>query len=105
MKQQHITKLEVSASWPRSQEETEIALELEDPKTITKQENWRKVTSPKEIAIVLELRNIKHFAQAETNGTPLTKADMLHKSNWNATTKEAELVLERNYEDNEIDEI
>ena len=67
--------------------------------------NWREVTCPKAIAFVLKLQNIKHFAQAATNGTPFTKPDMLHKFNWNATTKEAELVLEENYEENEIDEI
>ena len=93
------------ASWPTSQDETDKALELEDPKTITKQENWREVTCPTEIAFVLKLRNIKHFAQAATDGTPFTTPEMLHKFNWNATTKEAELVLEGEYEDNEIDKI
>ena len=84
--QQHITKLEVPASWPTSQDETDKALDLEDPKTITEQENWREVTCPTEIAFVLKLRNIKHFAQAATDGTPFTTPEMLHKFNWNATT-------------------
>jgi hypothetical protein len=54
---------------------------------------------------LIRLRNQRHFGQAETDGTPFTTEAMKHKFNWNASTEEAELVLEGEYNDDDISEI
>jgi len=103
-----ITRLQVPVSWPTCEEYNEsIEYELEDPKTISQTDNnmWKEVNCPKEIEFLIRLRNQRHFGQAETDGTPFTTTAMKHKFNWNASTEEAELVLEGDYTDNDISDI
>ena len=103
-----ISRLQVPTSWPTAEEyDEETEYNLEDPKTVDKDETsqWREAKCPKEIEFLLRLRNQRHFGQAETDGTPFTTESMKHKFNWNASTNEAELVLQGEYEDEEITEI
>jgi hypothetical protein len=60
---------------------------------------------PKEIEFLQRLWNQRHFGQAETDGTPFTGESMKHKFNWSASTNEAELVLNGEYNDEEISDI
>ena len=104
-----ISRLQVPTSWPSVENyDDDIDYVLEDPKKVDKQKdpsNWKEVNCPKEIEFLLRLRNQRHFGQAETDSTPFTTERMKHKFNWNASTEEAELVLEGNFTDNEMSEI
>jgi hypothetical protein len=104
-----ISRIQVPTSWPSAEDyDDDIDYILEDPKKVNKQNDpslWKEVNSPKEIEFLLRLRNQRHFGQAETDGTPFTTEEMKHKFNWNASTEEAELVLEGESTDNEISEI
>jgi hypothetical protein len=103
-----ISRLQVPASWPTADKyDKDTEYILEDPKMVDKEETneWREAKCPKEIEFLLRLRNQQHFGQAETDGTPFTTKEMKHKFNWNTSTNEAELVLEGEYEDEEISEI
>jgi hypothetical protein len=103
-----ITRLQVPVSWPKRDEYDESAeYILDDPKLIDQQDDtqWREANCPKEIEFLIRLRNQRHFGQAETDGTPFTTETMKHKFNWNASTEEAELVLEGNYTDDDISDI
>jgi hypothetical protein len=103
-----ILRLQVPASWPTADEyDEDTEYILEDPKMVDKEETneWREAKCLKEIEFLLRLRNQRHFRQAETDGTPFTTKEMKHKFNWNALTNKAELVLEGEYEDEEISEI
>ena len=90
-----LNRLEVPQTWPtmnaydESQEH-----ELKDPKKAYTLERSQLSARSR---ISLQLRNQGHFNQAETEGTPFTTEDMKSKFNWNATIKEAELVLEGEY--------
>jgi hypothetical protein len=100
--------LQVPRSWPSSDEYDESEdYTLEDPKSVDQKDDnkWREANCPKEIEFLIRLRNQRHFGQAETDGTPFTTNAMKHKLNWNASTEEAELVLEGNYTDDDISEI
>ena len=97
-----LSRLEVPASWPNSTTFDEDTSTLEDLKQAT---TWRTVVAPKDIEFLLKSRNRRHFGQAETKGTPMTTPRMKRQFNWSATTKAAELVLEGDYEDDELDSI
>jgi hypothetical protein len=103
-----ISQLQVPQSWPTLQDynENEDYI-LEDPKLVNQgnSNQWREVNCPKEIEFLLILRNQRHFGQAETDNTPFTTENMKHKFNWKASTNEAELVLEGEYEDETISEV
>ena len=93
-------------SWPTKEDYDEtVDYDLEDPKTIGREEvaKWKTVTCPTEIEYYLRLRNRRHFGQAE--GTPFTLPEMKKKFNWEADTAQAELVLKGKYTDTELDEI
>jgi hypothetical protein len=103
-----ITRLQVPKSWPSLEEyDVDQDYSLEDPKKVDQHDTtqWREVNCPKEIEFLLVLRNQRHFGQAETDGTPFTSENMKHKFNWNASSNEAELVLEGEYEDETISEV
>ena len=103
-----LNRLEVPQTWPTMDVYDESQeYELEDPKKvdIDNRSLWWEVNCPREIEFLLALRNQRHFGQAETEGTSFTTEDMKSKLNWDATTKEAELVLEGEYEDAELSEI
>jgi hypothetical protein len=83
---------------------------LEDPKAVDQESprdnsKWKEVNCPKEIEFLFQLRNQRHFGQAETDRTLFTKEDMKHKINWSASTEEAELVLKGEFESEELTEI
>ena len=101
-----INRLQVPKSWPTLDEYDETKdYVLEDPKSVKEEDEWREVNCPREIEYFLCLRNQRHFGQSETEGTPFTTPEMKKKFNWNASTHEAELVLEGNYEDDELSDI
>ena len=50
----------------------------------------------------MKMRNRQHFGQTETDGTPFTQEPLKTKFNWNASRKEAELVLEGKYTDDDL---
>jgi hypothetical protein len=103
-----ITRLQVPVSWSIRDEYDETAkYTLEHPKTIDQKDDdlWREANCPKGIEFLIRLRNQRHFGQAETDGTPFTTDAMKHKFIWNASSEEAELVLEGNYTNEDISEI
>ena len=104
-----ISRLQVPTSWPSIEDyDDNINYDLEDPKAVDQRKDpnlWKEVNCPKEIEFLLRLRNQRHFGQAETDGTPFSTAEMKHKFNWNASTEEAELVLEGEFTDSELSEI
>ena len=71
-----------------------------DPKLCTE---WKKIDMPDEIVKYLLERNQKHFGQA--NGTPLTCPPLSDILDWSASTETADLILEGDYDDDELDEI
>ena len=64
-------------------------------------DKWITVTCPKEIEYYLILRNCRHFGQAETDGTPFTSKKYKEKFDWMATSKQAEMVLTEEFEDDD----
>ena len=82
-----------------------IDYDLADPKSLdpTDKSLWKEVNCPKEIVFYLRLRNQRHFGQAA--GTLFTSPSMSREFNWNATTEVAELVLEGDYDDEELTDI
>ncbi len=63
---------------------------------------WKKIDVPDEIVKHLLERNQKHFGQA--NGTPLTCPPLSDILDWSASTETADLILEGDYDDDELDE-
>ena len=60
-KQQTINEILVPKSWPTTDTyDPDKTLTLSDPK-LTEPDNWRTVTCPPEIELMLKLRNQKHF--------------------------------------------
>ena len=80
-----------------------VGYNLKDPKKVKDESAWREVNCPKEIEFLLRLQNQRHFGQAE--GTPFTTPTMKKRFNWSASTVEAEMVLEGQYFEPELDEI
>ena len=96
--QQSINKILVPMSWPtRETYNPDHPLTLSDPK-LTKPDDWRTVTCPTEIELMLTLRNQRHFGQAEYEGTPFTQEPLRTLFNWSASTHQAELVLKGSYQ-------
>ena len=77
--------------------------DLEDPKKVKDESAWREVNCPKEIEFLLRLRNQRHFGQAK--GTLFTMSTMKKRFNWSTLTVKAEMVLEGEYSEPELDEI
>jgi hypothetical protein len=89
--QQTLNKLDIPASWPNADHDpsnTELLLQLEDPKTTTA---WRTVTDPTEIEHYLLLRNCLHFGQAQ--GTPFTVEPLRTHLDWTASLPAADKIL------------
>lgn len=61
---------------------------------------WLTVDTPKEFQDGLSQRNQTHFVQAA--GTFLTVPPFSEKVDWNASTHTAELILEGEYNDDDI---
>ena len=74
-----------------------------DPK-LTEPDDWRTVTCPAEIKLMLKLWNQRHFGQAEYEGTPFTQEPLQTLFNWSASTHQAELV-QVNYSSPEINSV
>ena len=72
-KQQIISRILVPTLWPTTDTyNPDQPLTLSDPK-LTEPDNWRTVTCPAEIKLMLTLQKLKHFRQAEYEGTPITQ--------------------------------
>ena len=101
-----IERLKVPASWQTlaTYDENRV-YQLEDPKTLKREDQWREVNNPDEIEFLLRIRNQRHFGQAETDGTPFTTEAMKKKFDWQATTMETEAVLNGNYADANLSEV
>ena len=54
---------------------------------------------------MLKVQNQKHFGQAEYEDTPFTQEPLRTLFNWSAFTHQAELILEGNYSNMEIDSV
>lgn len=101
-----IDRLEVRSSGPiMSYYDESIDYNLTDPKSLdpTDKSLWKEVNCPKEIEFYLRLCNQRHFDQARE--THFCSPSMSRKFNWSATTEVVELVLEGNYEDEELTDI
>ena len=104
-KQQAINRILVPISWPtRETYSPDQPLTLSDPK-LTEPDDWRTVTCPTEIELMLTLCNKRHFGQAEYEGTPFMQEPLRTLFNWSASTHQAELVLEGFYTNDEIDSV
>ena len=85
-KQQMIDRILVPTSWPMpATYDPDQPLTLSDPK-LTEPDDWRTVTCPAEIELMLKLWNQKHFGQAEYEGTPFTQEPLRTLFNWSAYT-------------------
>ena len=104
IKQQNIDRIQVPVSWPKFDNfSSDTPLDLQDPKTVTKPDDWREIKCPAEIELMLKLHNQKHFGQAE--GTPFTREPLRSHFNWSSSTHQAEMVLHGNYSNRDIDHI
>ena len=103
-----INRLVVPVLWPNMDDfDDNNLMDLKDPQSIPKSATdwWRTITCPREIEFYLQLRNRQNFGQAEADGTPFTLPLMQMKFNWEANTKQAELVLLGKYEEEELDDV
>jgi hypothetical protein len=100
----HFTSLQVPNSWPRPGDEITNLQELPDPKAIQHDDTqWRTVELPSDVLYYLRLRNRLHFGQAQ--GTPFTKPPLSELIDWQASTKYSDMILEGDYDTEEIDDI
>ena len=101
-----IKQLKVPASWPTlvTYDKNKV-YQLEDPKTLTQEDQQQEENNPDEIEFLLPIRNQRHFGQAETDGTPFTTEAMKKKFYWQATTAEAAVVLNGTYIDADMNEV
>ena len=99
-KSQSFSSIQVPTSWPTS--ETDPQDELENPKEAS---DWKQVTVPTEIQFLIQLRNRLHFGQASTDKTPFTQPPLSSQLNWSASTGTADLILEGNYTNGDLDTI
>ena len=67
---QTIQRLEVPRDWPHSEDDYDPTIPLQDPKKSSQINGWRTVNCPTEIAFLIQLRNKRHFGQAEMENTP-----------------------------------
>ena len=74
---QKLDRLEVPTSWPPPHTAITEAIELEDPKSCT---SWEMITDPTAIEYYLQLRNRRHFGQAQ--GTPFTTPPLSQDLDW-----------------------
>ena len=79
--------------------------DLEDPKSLRKEDQWREDNDPDEIEFLLPLQNQRHFDQAETYGTLFTDENMKNKLNWKATTAAASAVYSVKYVNADLYEV
>ena len=99
---QSFSSVQVPASWPTSTNFNPSASVLENPKTAT---DWRQVTIPQEIQFLMQLRNRLHFGQAHHDRTPFTIPPLSCELNWSASTGTADLILEGNYSNPDLETI
>ena len=97
--------MEVPISWPTDKKNYEERQQLVDPKKVTDKEGWKSIHCPKEIEFILTLRNRQHFGQAETENTPFTRPIMKTRFDWAASTRESELVLAGDYDEEDLDQM
>ena len=111
MNSQEINRIQIPISWGELNEyKTDDEFSWVNLKMVDQKDEslWRTITLPAEIEFYLQKRNQLHFGQSILEQTPFTTDKMKDKFNWNASTEEAELVLDGTYNDDnneEIDEI
>ena len=78
-----------------------------DPKKVDKNDAslWRTITITAEIDFYLLKRNQLHFGRSKHENTPFTTEATKQIFNWNASSKEAEEVLDGAYEDDKNKEL
>ena len=99
-----IDRIRIPKSWPSPHLITPQTV-LQDPKTIDplNSTEWIEITTPKDVEHYLMIRNRRHFGQAE--GTPFTAPKFKTRFDWKASSQEAELVLDGQYDTQEIEDI
>ena len=83
--------VEVPSSWP-STEAGFLHQAIENPKVCT---NWKTVDDPADMEFYLQMRNRRHFGQAQ--GTPFTISPLLEDVDWGATTPSSDRILAGDY--------
>ena len=99
-----ISQIQIPLEWT-SFDPSDLDTTLVDPKTVTDPTDWVTITTPSEIEKYLQLRNQRHFGQAETEKTPFTQPPLKTHFNWSASTQAAELVLDGTFSDTEYDHV
>jgi hypothetical protein len=94
------TSIDVPAAWPPAFSDQTMLHSLPDPK---KAIEWRTVDLPDKIMYYLLTRNRLHSGQA--HGTPLTTSQFTHHLDWAASTKTAELILNRDFDTTKLSDI
>jgi hypothetical protein len=94
------TSIEVPADWPSPHTDNVDLATLSDPK---KCNQWRTVDVPDSIVYYLLLQNRKHFGQAQ--GTPFTEPPFSTQIDWEASSCQAELILNGDYDTSELDDL
>jgi hypothetical protein len=96
-----LTSIDIPDTWPKPGEEGEWC----DPKVHDKEEKpFCQITiPPAEIEYYLMERNRRHFGQAQ--GTTFTEAPLADLINWQADTDTAELILQGDYTNEELDDV
>jgi hypothetical protein len=95
-----LTKIEIPDTWPSPGETGDWC----DAKTHDKQQHkFRNLTVPSEIEYYLMERNRRHLGQAQ--GTPFTQAPLAELINWQADTETAELILQGECNNAELDNV
>jgi hypothetical protein len=98
--QSGLTTVDIPDTWPAPGQPGEWC----DPKTHAKLNRpFRQLTIPSEIEYYLMERNRRHFGQA--HGTPFTQAPLADLLNWQADTETAELILQGEYTNSELDDV
>jgi hypothetical protein len=100
----NLTTVDIPASWPSPDQLDDPQTHVDDPKVWDKEDKpFRTLTLPEEITQYLKARNQRHFGQA--TGTPFTQAPLTELITWQADTDTAELILQGEYTNDELDDI
>ena len=99
-----VTDISIPSSWPPPLDPDHPDIILPDPKLADKnQETFRSINVPTEITQYLLMRNKRHFGQSK--GTPFTVPPLSIDLNWQASTDQAEYILQGNYDNQDLDSI
>ena len=95
-----VTSIQVPIPWP-DHEDIHNAPSVPDAASWPKHpDQWRTVDTPLAIQKYIQYRNQKHFGQG--HGTPFTVSPLREYFYWQASTKEAELVLNGDFDSSDL---